>query len=50
MWGGGLKTVNESMDRWHPKDKQRHELENICGRMGLIDIWRHRHSNEKAEK
>lgn len=47
--GGDFNTVmNESVDRWPPKDKQTNELENICGRLGLIDIWRHRHSNEKA--
>ncbi len=49
LWGGDFNTVmDESMDRWPPKDKKTNELENICNRIGLIDIWRHRHLNGKA--
>ncbi|CAJ1069845.1 unnamed protein product [Xyrichtys novacula] len=49
LWGGDFNTVFDgSLDRWPPKAKQITELENICDRMNLIDIWRHRHPQEKV--
>lgn len=49
VWGGDFNTVfDESMDRWPPKTKQITELENICHRMNLIDIWRQRYPEEKV--
>ena len=51
LWGvGGRRDFNtvmdESMDRWPPKDRAPHELGNICNRLDLIDIWRHKHPNQ----
>ncbi len=49
LWRGDFNTaMNGSMDRWPPKDTQTNELENVCDRRSLIDIWRHGHSNERA--
>ncbi len=47
LWGGDFNTVmDESLDRWPPKDRVMDELGNVCDRMGLIDIWRHRNPNQ----
>ncbi len=49
LWGGDFNTVmDESMDRWPPREKQINELENVCDRISLFDIWRRRNSNKKA--
>lgn len=49
VWGGDFNTVfDESMDRWPPKTKQMTELENICHRMNLIDIWRQSYPQGKV--
>lgn len=49
LWGGDFNTVfDESLDIWPPKTKQLTELENICHRMNLTDIWRQRHPQEKV--
>lgn len=39
--------MDASLDRWPPKDRVMNELGNVCHRMGLIDIWRHRNPNQK---
>lgn len=49
LWGGDFNTViDESMDRWPPREKQINELENVCDRISLINIWRHRNLDKKA--
>lgn len=48
LWGGDFNTVmDKSMDRWPTKNRVS-ELGNICCRMDLIDIGRHKHLNQKV--
>jgi len=44
LWGGDFnRVVNDSMDKWPPRSQISTELNHICNRMGIIDIWRCKH-------
>ena len=49
IWGGDFNTVmNDEIDRFPTKNKgAANELDNVCNRLNLIDIWRHKHPNDK---
>lgn len=47
IWGGDFNMVlDESIDRYPPKDKKANELENVCNTLDLVDIWRQKHLND----
>lgn len=46
IWGGDFNTVMDgNLDRWPPRNSSSDELENVCQRMSLVDIWRHKNPN-----
>uniref|UniRef100_A0A3P9LHW9 Reverse transcriptase domain-containing protein n=1 Tax=Oryzias latipes TaxID=8090 RepID=A0A3P9LHW9_ORYLA len=48
LWGGDFNAVmNGHLDRFPPRKEDAKELKNICNRLDLIDIWRHKHPYKK---
>lgn len=48
IWGGDFNTVlHDNLDRWPPKDSNSVcEIRNICLRLGVLDIWRHKNPDK----